>query len=53
MVLNKIDLLPEQDALPEGAVANAKGDIVAMHVSVQSGAGLSDLRAWMTEKAQA
>ncbi|UOO91962.1 GTPase HflX [Vitreoscilla stercoraria] len=53
LVLNKIDLLPQNNVLPEGAVVDAKGEVVAMHVSVQSGAGLSDLRAWMTEKAQA
>ena len=52
LVLNKIDLLDEADALPAGAVLNAKGDVVAMHISVHNGAGLADLRQWMTEQAQ-
>ena len=52
LVLNKIDLLDEADALPAGAVENAQGDVVAMHISVHNGAGLADLRQWMTEQAQ-
>ena len=52
LVLNKIDLLDEADALPAGAVENAQGDVVAMHISVHNGAGLADLRPWMTEQAQ-
>lgn len=52
LVLNKIDLLDEADALPAGAVLNAQGDVVAMHISVHNGAGLADLRQWMTEQAQ-
>ena len=52
LVLNKIDLLDEAEALPAGAVENAKGDVVAMHISVHNGAGLADLRQWMTEQAQ-
>ena len=52
LVLNKIDLLDEADALPAGVVLNAQGDVVAMHISVHNGAGLADLRQWMTEQAQ-
>ena len=52
LVLNKIDLLDEADALPAGAVENAQGDVVAMHISVHNGAGLADLRQWITEQAQ-
>ena len=52
LVLNKIDLLDEADALPAGTVLNAQGDVVAMHISVHNGAGLADLRQWMTEQAQ-
>lgn len=49
LVLNKIDLLPEEEALPAGAVVNAEGNVVAMHISVHNGDGLADLRSWMTD----
>ena len=53
LVLNKIDLLPEEEALTAGAVLNAEGMVVAMHTSVHNGVGLQDLRDWMAEQAQA
>ena len=53
LVLNKIDLLPEEEALTAGAVLNAEGTVVAMHTSVHNGVGLQDLRDWMAEQAQA
>ena len=52
LVLNKIDLLPADAALPAGAVLNAQGGVVAMHISVHNGDGLADLRQWMAEQAQ-
>ena len=52
LVLNKIDLLPADAALPAGAVLNAQGGVVAMHISVHNGEGLADLRQWMAEQAQ-
>lgn len=53
LVLNKIDLLPQEEALPAGEVVNAQAQVVAMHISVHNGDGLPQLRSWMAATALA
>ena len=48
MLYNKIDLLPKHER-PMGILRDGQGKVVAVNLSVLSGAGLDDLRLAMQE----